>query len=60
MGIPVLVIISTLVKIRTKSNIALEPFELYRKDGKIVNVELYNFTDINDVLILDIKQLKPQ
>lgn len=42
------------------SNIALKPFELYRKDGKVVNVELYNFIGINDVSILDIKQLKPQ
>ena len=40
------------------SNIAIKPFELYRKDGKIINVELYNFTCINDVAILDIKQLK--
>ena len=40
------------------SNIVLKPFELYRKDGKIVNVELYNFTNISDVAILDIKQLK--
>ena len=40
------------------SNIVLKPFELYRKDGKIVNVELYNFTGINAVAILDIKHLK--
>ena len=46
------------VKIRTMSNIVLKPFELYRKDGKIVKVELYNFTGINDVAILDIKHLK--
>ena len=31
MGIPVLVIISTLVKIRTKSNIALKPFDIFIK-----------------------------
>ena len=40
------------------NNVALKPFDLYRKDGKVVNVELYNFTGINDVAILDIKQLK--
>ena len=40
------------------SNIVLKPFELYRKDGKIVNVGLYKFTGINDVAILDIKHLK--
>lgn len=40
------------------SNIALKPFELCRKDGKAVKVELYNFTGINDVAILDIKHLK--
>lgn len=31
MGIPVLVIISTLVKTRTKSNIALKPFDIFIK-----------------------------
>lgn len=40
------------------SNIVLKPFELRRKDGKIVEAELYNFADIDSVEILDIKQLK--
>ena len=39
-------------------NVALKPFNLQRKDGKIVEVELYNFSNINDVQILDIKNLK--
>ena len=40
------------------SNISLQPMKLKRADGKIVDVSFYNNFDINEVKILDIKQLK--
>lgn len=36
----------------------LKPLKLTRKDGKVVDVIFYNNAGINDVEILDIKQLK--
>ena len=39
-------------------NIILEPMKLKRKDGKTVDVSFYNNFDIDEVEILDIKQLK--
>ena len=40
------------------NNLRLKPFKLQRKDGKIVDVILYDFTNIADVEVLDIKELK--
>ena len=40
------------------NNVQIKPFELKRKDGKIVTAEFYNNSDIENVKILDIKTLK--
>ena len=39
-------------------NMITEPFNLKRKDGKIVTVSFYDNSDIENVQILDIKTLK--
>lgn len=38
--------------------IILKPFDLIRKDGKIINAEIYNIANINDIETLAIKNLK--
>ena len=40
------------------ADIILKSFKLIRKDGKIIDVEIYNNENINNVEILDIKTLK--
>lgn len=40
------------------SNVILEPIKLTRRDGKVVDATYYNNFDIDEVEILDIKNLK--
>lgn len=40
------------------SSIVYEPLKLMRKDGKMVDAVYYNNTDIENVEILNIKELK--
>ena len=40
------------------SNVILEPIKLKRADGKVVDAIYYNNFDIDEVEILDIKNLK--
>lgn len=45
-------------KIYSMSNVILEPIKLKRADGKVVDAVYYNNFDIDEVEILDIKNLK--